>query len=199
MTLRQGLILTGLGVAVWAVPTLFFLLFGDWVVLEVGDPYFGSSLFLLEMLSFLLLIGLALIVRLRLLRERGSATRFGFVAATVGLVLNTFSIWHRDSVFPSFSEGQHHAYSVWMTLAYALTLVVPAIVDRLIRDNATDQGEAASAANPSESGSLSSAEEKGSLPSSPAGFGLGKSSSGPSASASAAGSDHSQKPAPDRE
>ncbi|BBI32121.1 DUF5367 family protein [Cohnella abietis] len=132
--MRQGVILTGLGVAVWAVPTLFFLLFGDWVVLEVGDPYFGSSLFLLEMLSFLLLIGMALIVRLRLLKERGSATRFGFVAAAVGMLLNTFTLWHRESVFPKFNEGQHHAFSVWMTLAYALTLLVPAVVDRLVRE-----------------------------------------------------------------
>jgi len=137
--MRQGLILAGLGVAVWAVPTLFFLLFGDWVVLEVGDAYFGSSLFLLEMLSFLLLIGLSIIVRLRLLPERGTATRFGFTAAAIGLVLNTFTVWHRESVFPSFSEGQHHAYTVWMTLAYALTLAVPAVVDRLIKESAKPQ------------------------------------------------------------
>ncbi len=118
----------------WAVPTLFFLLFGDWVVLGIDDPYFGSSLFLLEMLSFLLLIGMALIVRLRLLRERGSATRFGFVAAAVGLLLNTFTVWYRDSVFPAFNEGQHHSFTVWMTLAYALTLLVPAVVDRMVRE-----------------------------------------------------------------
>ncbi|QJD87490.1 hypothetical protein [Cohnella herbarum] len=132
--MRKALILAGLGVAVWAVPTLFFLLFGDWVVLEVGDAYFGSSLFLLEMLSFLLLIGLALIVRLKLLRERGSATQFGYTAAVIGLLLNTFSVWNRDSVFPAFSEGQHQAYTVWMTLAYALTLIVPAVIDRLVKE-----------------------------------------------------------------
>ncbi|TFE28152.1 hypothetical protein [Cohnella luojiensis] len=132
--MRQGMILTGLGVVVWAVPTLFFLLFGDWVVLGIGEPYFGSSLFLLEMLTFLLLIGMSLVVRLRLLPERGSATRFGFVATAVGLLLNTFSVWYRDSVFPAFNEDQHHAYTVWMTLAYALTLLVPAVVDRLVKE-----------------------------------------------------------------
>ncbi|MCD9024116.1 hypothetical protein [Cohnella silvisoli] len=134
--MRQGIILVGLGVAIWAVPTLFFLLFGKWVVLETEDPYFGSSLFLLEMLSFLLLIGMALIVRLKLFRERGSATRFGFVAAAVGLLLSTYTVWHRESVFPAFNEGQHHSYTVWMTLAYALTLVVPAVVDRLVKEPA---------------------------------------------------------------
>ncbi|RED63783.1 hypothetical protein DFP95_10322 [Cohnella lupini] len=134
--MRQGVILTGLGIAVWAVPTLFFLLFGDWVMLGINEPYFGSSLFLLEMLSFLLLIGMALIVRLRLFRERGSATRFGFAATAVGLLLSTFTIWQRDSVFPSFNADQHHSYAVWMTLAYALTLLVPAVMDRLIKEPA---------------------------------------------------------------
>ncbi|MFC5470574.1 hypothetical protein ACFPPD_17925 [Cohnella suwonensis] len=137
--MRQGLTYVGLGAAVWAVPTLFFLLFGKWVMLEVGEPYFGTSLFLLEMLSFLLLIGLSLVVRLRLIPERGAATRFGFAATVVGLLLNTFAQWHRDSVFPSFTEGQHHGYTVWMTLAYALTLVVPAIVDRLVKAPAPAQ------------------------------------------------------------
>jgi len=134
--MRKGLIFAGLGIAVWAVPTLFFLLFGKWVVLEVGDPYFGSSLFLLEMLSLLLLTGLAVVVRLRLIPERGSATRFGYTAAVVGLLLSGFSIWHRESTFPSFSEGQHQAYAVWLTFAYVLTLVVPAVVDRLVKDRA---------------------------------------------------------------
>jgi hypothetical protein len=131
---RQGIIMTGLAIAMWAVVTLFFLLFGDWVVLEVEDAYFGSSLFLLEMLTLLLLIGMALVVRLKLFRERGSATRFGFISATVGLLLNTLIIWYRDSVLTAFSEGQHHAFTVWMTLACALTLLVPAVVDRLVKE-----------------------------------------------------------------
>jgi hypothetical protein len=135
--MRQGLILTGLGVAMWAIGTLFFLLFGDWVVLEVNDPYFGSSLFLLEMLTFLLLIGIAVIVRLKLFREKGSATRFGYIAAVVGLLLSTPTLWYRDSVFRGFTEGQHQGFTVWMTLACALTLIVPAIVDRFVREPET--------------------------------------------------------------
>ena len=134
--MRQGLIIAGLGFAVWAVPTLFFLLFGDWVLLEVGEAYFGTSLFLLEMLSFLLLIGLALIVRLRLVKERGAASRFGYAAAVIGLLLNAFVIWHRETVFSSFTEGQHHAYAVWMTFAYVLTLIVPAAIDRIVKEPA---------------------------------------------------------------
>jgi hypothetical protein len=132
--MRQGFVLTGLGIAVWAVAILFFLLFGDWVVLGVGEAYFGSSLFLLEMLTLLLLIGMALVVRLKLFKERGSATRFGFVTATVGLLINTLIIFYRDEVFTAFDEAQHHSFTVWMTLACAMTLLVPAIVDRLVRE-----------------------------------------------------------------
>lgn len=132
---REWIVLTGLGIGVWAVAILFFLLFGDYVLLEVGDPYFGASLFLLEMLAFLLLIGMALVVRLKLFHERGSATRFAFVATAVGLLLDTLVVWHRQAVFPAFSEGQHHAFTVWMTFAYALALVVPAVVDRLVRES----------------------------------------------------------------
>lgn len=130
---RQGLILTGLGVAVWAVATLFFRLFGHWVLAAPGEPHFGSSLFLLELLTLLALIGVALIVRLKWFPEKGSATRFGYAGAAVGLLLDFVSIWHRETVFPDFNEGQHHAFSIWMTLGYALMLMVPAVVDRLIR------------------------------------------------------------------
>jgi hypothetical protein len=134
--MRQGLILTGLGIAVWAAATLFFRLFGDWVLVEKGTAHFGSSLFLLEMLTLLALVGIALVVRLRLFRERGSATRFGFIATAVGLLLDTYTVWNRDAVFPAFSDGQQQAFTVWMTLAYALMLLVPAAVDRLVPDSA---------------------------------------------------------------
>lgn len=132
--MRQGLILAGLGVAVWAAATLFFRLFGDWLLVDPEDSHFGSSLFLLELLTLLVLVGLALVVRLRLFPERGSAFRFGFAAAAVGLLLDTYSVWHRDAVFPAFSEGQHHMFTIWMTLAYAMMLLVPAAVDRLVRE-----------------------------------------------------------------
>ncbi|MDB4867659.1 MAG: hypothetical protein JWR03_1992 [Cohnella sp.] len=139
--MRQGLILTGLGIVVWAAATLFFRLFGNWVLVEKGTAHFGSSLFLLEMLTLLVLVGLALVVRLRLFPERGSATRFGFTIAAVGLLLDTYSIWNREAVFPAFTEGQYQAFTVWMTLGYALTLIVPAAVDRLVREPAGKPAE----------------------------------------------------------
>ncbi|MBB6674846.1 DUF5367 family protein [Cohnella nanjingensis] len=131
--LRQMLILFGLGIAMWAVATLFFVLFGDWLLVAVGEPQFGASLFLLEALTVLVLIGVALIVRLKLFPAPGSATRFGYVGALTGLALDTFVLLNRDSVFRSFDEGQHHAFTIWMTLAYAFCLLVPAVVDRLVR------------------------------------------------------------------
>jgi hypothetical protein len=134
--MRQGLLLTGLGIAVWAAATLFFRMFGHWVLAEPGDSFFGSSLFLLELLTLMVLIGLALFVRLKWFPARGSAVRFGFIAAAVGLLLDTFTVWQRDFVFPAFSEGQHHTFTIWMTFGYALVLLVPAAVDGIVRDKA---------------------------------------------------------------
>ncbi|SFB27931.1 hypothetical protein SAMN05216312_105199 [Cohnella sp. OV330] len=131
--LRQMLILSGLGIAMWALGTLFFMLFGDWVLVAAEDRQFGASLFLLEALTALVILGVALVVRLRLFRMPGSATRFGFIGALIGLLLNTFVLLYRDKVLYDLDQGQYHTFTVWMTLAYALFLLLPAIADRLIR------------------------------------------------------------------
>jgi uncharacterized membrane protein YidH (DUF202 family) len=131
--MRQAVILTGLSIAMWVVVTLFFMLFGDWFLLGIGDAYFGASLVLLEMPMFLLLIFLALFVRNRLFRQRGSATRFGVIAATVGLLIGAITIWHRAQVYSDFDDDQHQAYAIWLMLSYALTIIVPAVVDRLVK------------------------------------------------------------------
>lgn len=131
--MRKNLVMAGLGAAVWAVSTLFFLLLGDWILPSEGERL-GSSLFLLLLLTFLLLVGMAIVVRLRVFPERGSATRFGYVATVIGLALNAITIWNQDSVFSKFDSFQHQSYAVWMTAAYALTLVVPAVVDRLMKE-----------------------------------------------------------------
>ncbi|MFD2327883.1 hypothetical protein ACFSR7_01380 [Cohnella sp. GCM10020058] len=146
--LRQMLILSGLGIAMWALGTLFFMLFGDWVLVAAEDRQFGASLFLLEALTALVILGVALVVRLRLFRMPGSATRFGFIGALIGLMLNTFVLLYRDKVLYDLDQGQYHTFTVWMTLAYALFLLLPAIADRLIRtrpveaahDRDTDDG-----------------------------------------------------------
>lgn len=131
--MRQRLMMGGLGAAVWAVSTLFFLLLGDWILPNEGEQL-GSSLFLLLLLTFLLLVGAAVVVRMRVFRFKGSATRFGYAATVIGLILNSITIANRDSAFPKFDSFQHQSFAVWMTAAYALTLVVPAIVDRLIKE-----------------------------------------------------------------
>lgn len=140
--LRQTLVLTGLGLAMWVISTLFFILFGDWVLVGTDDSHFGSSLFLLEALTLLVLIGLSLIVRLRLFRQRGSATRFGYIAASTGLLLSALAIWNRSRVFSDLDESQLHAFSIWMTLAYAMTLLVPAATDRLVRTKSEEAAPA---------------------------------------------------------
>lgn len=143
--LRQTLILSGLGFAMWALSTLFFMLFGDWVLVAAEDRQFSASLFLLEALTALVILGAAISVRLRLFTAPGSATRFGFIGTAIGLLLNTFVLLYRDKVLYDLDEGQYHAFTVWMTLAYALFLLLPAIADRLIRDKRGHAADAAAA------------------------------------------------------
>lgn len=135
---RKTFIMIGLGAAVWCGVTLFSLIFGNWVLTEPGDSHFGPSLFLLILVMLLVIIGLALVVRLRLFPERGSATRFGYAAAAVGLLLDSFILWRREAVFPSFTEGQHHTFSILITLGYALMLLIPAAVDRFVKERADE-------------------------------------------------------------
>jgi len=142
--MRQKLLMAGCGAAVWAVSTLFFLLLGDWILPSEGEKL-GSSLFLLLLLTFLLLIGAAFVVRLRVFGEKGSATQFGYVATVIGLFLNSITIANRDSVFPKFDSFQHQSFTVWMTAAFALTLVVPAVVDRLIKETGQPAAQQANA------------------------------------------------------
>lgn len=134
--MRQTFIMTGLGVAVWGGVTLFSLIFGNWVLVEPEDSHFGPSLFLLILLMLLVIVGLALAVRLRLFPERGSATRFGYTAAAVGLLLDSVILWRREAVFPSFTEGQHQTFAILIALGYASMLLIPAAVDRFVKERA---------------------------------------------------------------
>jgi|GEM_PF-866334 len=164
--MRKGFMMIGLGVAVWGATALFFRLFGDWVLVEPGDAHFGSSLFLLILLTLLVIIGLALAVRLKWFPERGSATRFGYTAAAIGLLLDSVTLWRRDAVFPAFSEGQHHTFAIWMTLGYALMLLIPAAIDRIVGDRASapdrepDDGKPQEAAAEADASGQSNAHEQ---------------------------------------
>lgn len=143
--MRKTFIMIGLGVAVWGGVTLFSLIFGNWVLAEPGESHFGPSLFLLILVMLLVIVGLALAVRLRLFPERGSATQFGYAAAAVGLLLDSIILWRREAVFPSFTEGQHQTFAILIMLGYAAMLLIPAAVDRLVkeRDAVPDQEPAA--------------------------------------------------------
>lgn len=53
--------------------------------------------------------------------------KFGISGTVIGLVLDTFSLSYHQIVFPTFSEAQVIAFTVWMSFAYALFLVIPFI------------------------------------------------------------------------
>ncbi|MBT2290152.1 hypothetical protein J7E73_13570 [Paenibacillus albidus] len=129
----QWVVLFAMGVIFWLITLVFFRYLGPYVLLKLDEPYFNSFLLLLLTVMLLILAGVSLLVRLRMYRARGSATRFGYWTAMIGLVLDGFVLWHRKLIFPNFSEEQHQAFAVCITFASALTLLVPMLVDRIIR------------------------------------------------------------------
>jgi hypothetical protein len=122
-----------MGIVFWLIATAFFRLLGPYVLLGPQETYFVSFLLLLLSVILLLVAGISLFVRLRMYRDRGSATRFGFWLALSGLVMNGFIFMYRYYVYPDFSPQQHESYTICILFACALALWVPSLMDRLIR------------------------------------------------------------------
>ncbi|MFB5269917.1 hypothetical protein ACE41H_24480 [Paenibacillus enshidis] len=122
-----------MGILFWLIAFVFFRFLGIYVLLGPQESYFTTFLLLMLVVILLLFGGLSLFVRLRMYRAKGAATRFGHWLAFTGLVLNGFIVWYRNVVFPPFSPGQHEAYTICIIFACALALLIPSIMDRLIR------------------------------------------------------------------
>ncbi|MFB5679271.1 hypothetical protein ACE3NQ_12725 [Paenibacillus terreus] len=122
-----------MGIVFWLIATAFFRLLGPYVLLGPQETYFVSFLLLLLSVILLLVAGISLFVRLRMYRDRGSATRFGFWLALSGLVMNGFIFMYRSYVYPDFTPEQHESYVICILFGCALALWVPSLMDRLIR------------------------------------------------------------------
>lgn len=112
---------------VWAGATLFFFLFGHWVLVEPAADHYWLTLLLLEIGTAVFLYAVTLLY-IRFDRQSNAAVKFAVCGTTVGLFLDTFSISYHSSVFASLSEGQVIAFTAWMSCAYALYLAVPLLV-----------------------------------------------------------------------
>lgn len=123
-----------MGILFWLLDAVFFRLLGTYVLLSPGETYFTTSLLLLLAVKILVFAGISLFVRLKMYRDKGAATRFGYWLALAGLVMNGFILWHQTVIFPAFTPGEHEAYAICIIFACAVALWVPRTMDSLIRE-----------------------------------------------------------------
>ncbi|WP_223068952.1 DUF5367 family protein [Paenibacillus caui] len=124
------------GVIVWLAATLFFVIFGEYVLFSPGTKAFISS--------FLLLVvgtGAALwaVTNVYLLFDKTdhASLKFGVMGTIIGLSLDTFSLSNHYFIFPKLDDSQVIAFTAWMSMAYALYLLIPAMMNQLMRKKGT--------------------------------------------------------------
>jgi hypothetical protein len=130
----KGFLFTAMwGLFVWLLATLFFRLFGEYVLFHPGS---GSVEFFIS--TILLLVGTSAVlwgvtyVYLLFDKTNHAALRFGFIGTMIGLALDTFTLTYHHLVFPKLDDSQVIAFTAWMTFAYALYLFIPYIINKKV-------------------------------------------------------------------
>ncbi len=118
------------GFLVWGIVTALFRWIGPAVLTELADPRFPLVFAALEAAAAVSITAAVLLFRKWDSSPR-SALRFGVIGSTIGLLLDTLSLWQHDWFFPRFTQGQLLSFTVWMTFAYGLFLLIPAAQDTL--------------------------------------------------------------------
>ncbi|HCX47598.1 MAG TPA: hypothetical protein DG757_00840 [Bacillus sp. (in: Bacteria)] len=125
----RGYLFTALwGIVVWIFATLFFVLFGKQVLFSPGSSSFVMSILLLIVGTAILLVGTTSLY-LWFDKSENASLKFGIIGAIVGLTLDTFSLSNHQYIFPQLSESQVIAFTVWMSFAYALYLIIPTMIN----------------------------------------------------------------------
>ena len=126
----KGYLFTALsGVLVWFFATIFFVLFGDRVLFGPGTDSYVISLLLLGVGTGCLLWGVTY-VYLLFDKSKNAALKFGIIGSIIGLSLDTFSLSNHHFIFPQLDDSQVIAFTAWMSFAYALYLIIPAIINQ---------------------------------------------------------------------
>lgn len=117
------------GIIVWSLATLFFRLFGDKVLFSPVSNEFIFSTITLLLGTAMLLFG---VINLYLFFDKSTNAplKFGVIGTIIGLILDTFSISNHHLVFPTLNEAQVIAFTIWMSFAYALYLLIPLFLSK---------------------------------------------------------------------
>lgn len=125
----RGYLFTALwAVVVWFFATLFFVIFGKQVLFRPGSSSFVMSTLLLIVGTAILLVGITFFYLL-FDKSENASLRFGLIGTIIGLILDTFTLSNHDYIFPNLSDSQIVAFTVWMSFAYALYLIIPTLIN----------------------------------------------------------------------
>ncbi|REJ14332.1 MAG: hypothetical protein C6W59_10255 [Paenibacillaceae bacterium] len=129
--MRNGLFTAIWGFVVWLFATLFFRLFGEYVLFPPRSNAFVISTILLLIGTAAVLWGVTQAYR-RFDRSKDAPLKFGVIGTIIGLALDTFSISFHPVVFPQLDEARVIAFTAWLSFAYALYLFIPFMIQQKI-------------------------------------------------------------------
>lgn len=116
------------GVLVWICAILFFVFFGEYVLFSPETNDFLISTILLLIGTGILLWGITYVYS-KFDRSENSPLRFGMMGTVIGLIFDSFSLANYHSIFSKLDDSQVIAFTVWMSFAYALYLIIPAFIN----------------------------------------------------------------------
>lgn len=118
------------GVIVWICAIMFFVFFGEFVLFRPGTNDFLISTILLLIGTGALLWGVTYVYS-KFDQSENSPLRFGMMGTVIGLIFDSFSLANYHSIFPNLDDSQVIAFTVWMSFAYALYLIIPTFINYL--------------------------------------------------------------------
>lgn len=108
---------------------MFFVFWGEHVLFRPGSKEFAISFPLLTIGTAVSLMGFTWMYSL-LDRSQNAYIKFGIIGTLLGLLLDTITIAQHHFVFPNLKDNQMVSFAAWMTLAYALYLLIPLIFQK---------------------------------------------------------------------
>lgn len=129
----KGYLFTAIwGVFVWLFATIFFVFFGERVLFSPGSDEFIFSILLLIVGTGALLWGVTY-VYLLFDKSDHASIKFGVMGSIIGLSLDVFSLSNHQLIFPKLNDTQMISFTIWMSLAYALYLLIPVMINEIMK------------------------------------------------------------------
>ncbi|RPF50710.1 DUF5367 family protein [Aquisalibacillus elongatus] len=114
---------------IWLFATLFFMFMGEYVLHPPGTDAFIYSIILLTVGTGALLL-LITLMYMQFDKSENAPLKLGIVGTVIGLTLDSFSLSFYGAVFPNLKQSQVISFSVWMSAAYALYLLIPILINK---------------------------------------------------------------------